>query len=304
MKARLAILVLRLLGWLPLRAARRLGRFLGGLAYRWAPRGAITTRQNINVAFPELSDAEREQLTRQSYLETWALLFEGGAIWTWDPDRLESHIESFNGVEAFEQASRSDAPVVVLLPHLGNWELLAQIFGRRLDIVALYEMPSDEGMDALIKHSRERLGMTLAPMTVSGLRLVRRTLEDNGTVALLPDQVPGRRSGMHANFFGLPALTMTLAHRLISEQGARCFLASCTRTERGFDITLSEAPDAVADPDAMTSLVAMNSAIESLVRATPTQYQWEYKRFKHLPPDYPPVYPKAAYREHKRQRNR
>lgn len=285
--------LLKLLALLPLRAARGLGRGLGRCVYRFSPRGAVTTRQNLAAAFPELSDEERHALAIASYAETWALLFEGGAIWTWPPERVEPHIEGYLGREAFEAAARSTTPMVILLPHLGNWELLAQVFGRSVDIVALYELPSDEGLDALIKHNRERFGMTLAPMTVPGLRSVRRTLEQGGNVAILPDQVPSRRSGLHAEFFGQPALTMTLAHRLITKQGARCFLATCVRTPSGFEIVISEAPDAIYSDDALISVTAMNASIEALVRQAPVQYQWEYKRFKHLPPDVPPIYPKV-----------
>ena len=294
MRAFVAILLLKTLALLPLRAARGLGRFVGSLVYRSSPRGAITSRQNVAVAFPELSAPQQAELARASYLETWALWFEGGATWMWPRSRLERTIVSVQGLEQLEAAAAAAEPVVILLPHLGNWELLAEVFGRRLTIVALYELPSDPGMDALVRRFRERLGATLAPMTVSGLRLVRQTLQQGGTVAILPDQVPGKRSGVHAEFFGLPALTMTLPHRLVTEHDARCFIAACTRCPEGFRVEIAPAPDAIAEPDPTTAASAMNAAIEALVRRHPEQYQWEYKRFKHLPEGYSPVYPKVG----------
>jgi KDO2-lipid IV(A) lauroyltransferase len=42
--------------------------------------------------------------------------------------------------------------------------------------------------------------------------------------------------------------------------------------------------------DFKESAVAMNQAIERLVRTAPARYQWEYKRFKRPPPGEPDPY--------------
>jgi Kdo2-lipid IVA lauroyltransferase/acyltransferase len=120
----------------------------------------------------------------------------------------------------------------------------------------------------------------MLPIGMGGMRQFRRLFQDGQPVALLPDQVPERRAGVYAPFFGVPALTMTLAHRLIAGSDARVVLGSAVRCPGGFRIRFNAMPADIADPDPVVSATAMNRAIEALVMTAPAQYQWEYRRFK------------------------
>lgn len=105
-----------------------------------------------------------------------------------------------------------------------------------------------------------------------------------GVVAILPDQVPEPSAGVYAPFFGQPALTMTLAHRLIQRTQPTVLMAALLRTEEGFELVVQQVAEQITDPDPKVSAEAMNAAIESLVQRAPAQYQWGYKRFKRPPP--------------------
>jgi KDO2-lipid IV(A) lauroyltransferase len=129
----------------------------------------------------------------------------------------------------------------------------------------------------------------LLPAQPSGLRRVYHALQAGGLAALLPDQVPAARSGRYAPFFGRPALTMTLAHRLLRSTGAVPMLASARRRDGAFELSFSRVPEA-GQPDQPRALTAMNAAIEALVRTAPAQYQWEYRRFRRPPPGSPQPY--------------
>ena len=130
------------------------------------------------------------------------------------------------------------------------------------------------------------------PTTVAGLRQVLRCLEAGEVVGLLPDQVPSRESGVHAPFFGVPALTMTLPQRLLLHARARPVMGAAQRGADGtFDVTFSPIGRGICDTDPTTSAAALNAAIETIVRRDPAQYQWEYKRFKR-----PPVGVRSPYR--------
>jgi KDO2-lipid IV(A) lauroyltransferase len=54
------------------------------------------------------------------------------------------------------------------------------------------------------------------------------------------------------------------------------------------------AEEAINSADQQTSLDALNRGVESIVALAPSQYQWEYKRFKARPEGYPPIYPKGS----------
>jgi KDO2-lipid IV(A) lauroyltransferase len=71
------------------------------------------------------------------------------------------------------------------------------------------------------------------PASLSGIRLMHKTLKANQAVALLTDQVPPEGLGVWAPFFGKPAYTMTLAARLALQSGAVLLPVSCERLPHG-----------------------------------------------------------------------
>jgi KDO2-lipid IV(A) lauroyltransferase len=89
---------------------------------------------------------------------------------------------------------------------------------------------------------------------------------------------------------GQPALTMTLVHGLAQRTG--CAVCSCyaERVSGGFKIVVMEADAAIYSEDQATSVAGLNESVAACVRRAPTQYQWEYKRFRRLPPEYPKRY--------------
>ncbi|RMF08082.1 MAG: lipid A biosynthesis lauroyl acyltransferase, partial [Alphaproteobacteria bacterium] len=196
---------------------------------------------------------------------------------------------SIEGQSLLDDAIEAGRGVLVLVPHLGNWELFALRFGE-YGFVALYDPPRDPELDTLVRTNRERTGATLLPIDSRGFRSLLSALRSGRPVSLLPDQVPERSAGLYAPFFSQPALTMTFVHRLVRRWRPRVLMGACLRTHGGFEIRFSEPdPDIYAD-DAYTSVTAMNRSIEALVREAPAQYQWEYKRFKRPPPGTPDRY--------------
>jgi len=94
--------------------------------------------------------------------------------------------------------------------------------------------------------------------------------------------VPDKRGGGIAPFFGRPALTGTLASKLLQQSGARAFMIFAKRlaNSEGYELVVRDPDPAIYDPDLDTSLAAMNRSIEALIREAPEQYIWNYKRFR------------------------
>ena len=94
--------------------------------------------------------------------------------------------------------------------------------------------------------------------------------------------MPDKRGGGIAPFFGRPALTGTLASKLLQQSGARAFMIFAKRlaNSEGYELVVRDPDPAIYDPDLDTSLAAMNRSIEALIREAPEQYIWNYKRFR------------------------
>jgi len=261
---------------------RAAAALLTGASILVQARAARVTRRNLSLCFPHLTSAELRRLTLESLYHTALLLVEAGIVLRWPASRIEELIVDIRGLDRLEQALKSGRGVLLLGPHFGNWEILNLYLGR-YGMVALFDRPRQRDVGDLLKQARERTGSRLCPLDPMGLRSACRVLERGGLVGVLPDQVPNRNGGVHAPFFDRPALTMTLAHRLIRRYRPIVLIAFARRVRDGFVIEFRPLPAAVTAADQDVAIAAMNCGIEAIVRERPAQYQWEYKRFKSGP---------------------
>jgi Kdo2-lipid IVA lauroyltransferase/acyltransferase len=281
----------RTLSFLSLEGQRRAGRLLARLVWLLNTREVQSTLSNLQRCFPNMDPGAREKLARASLEQTGQLLGEVGATAHWGEHRWRSLIQHVEGEDLLGDAQHPDQPVLVLVPHFGNWEMLNLYLGSR-DVSFLYDPPRQRALELPILAARTRTGARMLPIGMGGLRQFQRAFRARRLVALLPDQVPERRAGVYAPFFGVPALTMTFAHRLITGSNARVLLGTAIRCPGGFRVRFTRMPDDIADPDPVVSAAAMNRAVEALVMSDPAQYQWEYRRFKRPPPGQPDPYPR------------
>lgn len=274
---RCLVAILRLMACLPLRVARAAGTVIGVTAWRLQTRPARMTRFNVDACFPHMSFEQRRELCRRSLIETGRLVAETGFAWYGRRRAFERRVRIVEGAELISRPATEG--LLILMPHLGNWEILAYIFGGS-NVACLYTPPRVPGLEKEMIHGRGRWGIRAVPADMGGLRTLKRTLDTGGAVGILPDQTPSPEAGVRAPFFGHDAITMTLAHRLLTER-TRAVVATAQRTGSGFDVRIALADDGIRDPDPVASATAMNAAIEKEVLREPAQYQWEYNRFRH-----------------------
>lgn len=286
MKSLLTAAFLYLCSLLPLSLARRIGRVTGWLAWRLGSRMQRSTNTNLALCYPQLSAVQREQLGRRSLQGTLQTIMEAGAVWLWPAHRVLALIHRVDGLELLERGQQAGKGVIVLAPHLGNWEVL----GLYLNTCGLgqsyqlYQAPTDPRLDRLIRKARSRAGATMVATDTKGVAELLRALRSGHIAGILPDQVPDASGGQHAPFFGQPALTMTLLIRLQQKTGATVVLAFAKRVDgaegAGFELIMKEPDPEIYAKDMQAALGAMNRSIEGLIALAPEQYQWEYKRFR------------------------
>ena len=276
----------RILLWLGARLSRRsaYGLARGIASLLWFNEVGKVTRTNIAACFPELNPAEQEARARLSLRHMVMVFFEFGQIRYWSLERLLENV-TVEGEALITSQLASGRGIILLVPHLGAWEILCVYLGHHHTVAALYDPPRQPGLEAEIKAARERFAGKMFPIGVSGMRSVIRELRQGGLVAILPDQVPDQDSGVYAPFFGRPALTMDLPFQLGQKTGAHLTLGVVERIcddDVQYRIKFSQLEDEpITDIDA--AVAKMNRAIEDAIQVVPEQYQWEYKRFKRPP---------------------
>ena len=273
----------KLLSHLPLRMLHGMGACIGVLIYCLSARNRRITRQNLQNA--GLSDL----------VSPWQIAAHSGRgllelPWVWLRPQTEiiAKVVKVSGWQYVDDAQRMARGIIVITPHLGCFEIIAQYYAAQKPFTAMYRRPKQDWLAPIVEQGRG-INVRLAGADLSGVRTLMRTLKAGGAIGMLPDQVPGNGEGVWVPFFGKPAYTMTLAGRLATT-GAVPLLFCAERLPRGagFHLNIKPFPKKL-DGTPTENATAINRALEDLIRECPEQYAWNYNRYKvpagAMPPD-------------------
>ncbi|WP_336368403.1 lysophospholipid acyltransferase family protein [Marinobacter sp. C2H3] len=283
---------LRLASLLSLRAAQAIGRWLGSLAWLLGTGARKVTEINVRACLPELSSSDQASLSRQSLAHTGMAALEIPLMWEWPVERCLGLVRETVGLELIDKARANGRGLILLAPHLGNWELAGLFFSSRYNMAALYSPPDLPEFEQYMIRVRGRLGSELVRGDRRGLLRMMSILKEGEVVGILPDQSPRGKTNVYAPFFGHTVRTMTLVNKLLRKTGAAALLTYAERLPdgQGFKLVVSEAENGLDTDDPEAAAAALNLTVEKAVRMAPEQYQWEYKRLRHQPDGCPNPY--------------
>ena len=153
--------LLRIVSWLSLSAAQRLGGFVGGILWRLPTKTRQITDINLAICLPEMKADEREQLSKDSVKHTTMTALEIPLMWEWPVDKCLGMVRETVGLELVDEALASGKGLILLAPHLGNWELAGLYFSSRYKMAALYSPPNMAEFEEYMINVRSRLGSEL-----------------------------------------------------------------------------------------------------------------------------------------------
>ncbi len=194
-------------GWLgtnlPERSGRRLFALLGRLAHAGMPRLRATVAANqarvlgLHANHPLVRSATREAF--ELYARYWFDSFH--AVRLSDENILRRF--RCEGVEHLDHGLQQGTGVILVLPHIGNWDTAGRwmkALGHPVVAVA-EELRPRRLFDLFVAH-RERLGMRVVGLSEKGVgRRVAEELKANGVVALVSDRDFGG-NGVDVEMFG------------------------------------------------------------------------------------------------------
>ncbi len=267
------VALFRLFSILPLSVLHTLGAGLGWLVYWLSPTYRKRLREN-------LQDAGYLQHLSQAIAESGKSIAELPFVWCAPQARVTRHCQVENFEMVLERMAQGQC-ILFLTPHLGCFELTAQMIALRTRLTAMYRPPRKAMLRPLIENARARANLHLAPANLGGVRILAKELKKGHSVGILPDQTPQEGEGVWADFFGRPAYTMSLPIKLQQMSKATIILTYAERLTRGHGyvvrfVPFGELPDAPLAEQAR----AINLAMENLIARCPAQYFWSYNRYK------------------------
>jgi Kdo2-lipid IVA lauroyltransferase/acyltransferase len=264
------------------RASLGFGASLGGLAHRLGVRRRVA-EENLALAFPERSAAERAEILRAHYRELGRVVVEYARLAELARAPRGRVFAEVRGFQHFEPLRGRGA--IMLTGHFGNFELGGAMLGQLHPVDVVVRPLSNARVEAILARERVRAGVGVISAD-RGIRRVYDALRGGRWIAMLADQ-DARRQGVFVPFLGRPASTALGPARISLATGAPIVMGFVTRGADGrmtLDIEPPLTVDDPAAPDAALRLTALHVArLETWVRARPEMWFWLHRRWKTRP---------------------
>ncbi|MEQ1850983.1 MAG: glycosyltransferase family 9 protein [Chthoniobacteraceae bacterium] len=272
-------LVSAAIGRLPLGLGIRLGRALGLTGYFLLPRYRGITLRNLAIAFPELPAGDRRRIGRRHFATLVGNLFAAEKIARMPAERIQGLVE-IEGMEHIRPLMERNRGLLMVVSHIGNWELLAQlspgVYGRPCG--AVFQRLGNALIDAHIRRTRGRLGLELFDRR-EGFGKAAEMLSAGGGVGVLIDQHAGD-AGVWCPFFGRLASTSPLAATLALRTGAALIPAAMYTNGIGRWRAVIDPPIDSGSSDSDEITARLNLALEQQIRRHPEDWFWVHRRWK------------------------
>lgn len=281
-----------LLGAVSLRAARAWLESIGGLFARLDRHHRRIIEDNLEIAFPSMDDVVREQIVDASF-RNWGRI---AAEIVHSDDILEQAREDPEWTAlalAVREGMAGGRGLLLLTAHIGNFEILARIFGSAVTPLAVFHRPLGvEQVDAFLLRERRRCRVTSLGRGAA-VRDAVRTLAAGGCVALPLDQNQRDGRGIFVDVLGHPACTSTVLARLSLVSGAPV-LPVFAVWNRGRTMPvigeLCMPPPAIPAPSERGPVLralteTYSREVDRVVRRFPHQWNWAHRRWKTRPSD-------------------
>ena len=241
------------------------------------------TSINLKIAYPELSAEDHADLVKKSVRSQCLTYVEFIKCWGMSPEYSLSLLKDVQGEHFFTDALANQKGVIVVVPHLGSWELLNAWLNVYAAPVIMYKPNKVKGANRYVLEAREKFNATLVPTDETGIRAIFKHLKQGGLTVILPDHVPKPSGGIFSNFYGQHALSSTLVSKLASKTQCNVIGLSCirdTHNSQHFSVICHPLSEDILSKDLQLSVDTLNAEIQKMIDIAPEQYIWSYKRFR------------------------
>lgn len=272
---------------LSVRVLFAIGSFMGWWAWLLLPHYRRLARRNLEIAFAkEKSARELRRIVRRHFQNLSANLICSLKMISMPLEKMTRYVEAEN-LDAVHAALRSGRPVVLLLSHIGPWELAAQLvphYAPYARIGSPYQRLGNRYIDRDVGRRRARTGSELFDRS-EGFHKPIELLRSGGLLGIFADQHAGDH-GLWTPFFGRLASTSPLPGLLAKRTGATVMAAAIhtegpARWRMVFTSRIDSAGDSV---DSLTA--KENATLEQQIRRAPEDWFWVHNRWKTPKPNF------------------
>lgn len=272
---------------LPVRVLFALGNFLGLGAWLFLPQYRRLAQRNLEIAFAnEKSPGELRRIVRRNFQCLSANMLCNLKMISMPAEKLGRYVEPEN-LDAVHQVLRAGRPVVLVLSHIGSWELAAQLvphYAPYRRIGSPYQSLRNRFIDRDVSRRRARTGAELFDRS-EGFHRPIELLRSGGLLGVFADQHAGDH-GVWTPLFGRLASTSALPGLLAKRTGATV-MAAAVHTVGPARWRMIFTPRLDSPGDSVNAITwKANATIEQQLRKAPEDWLWVHNRWKTPNPNF------------------
>ena len=202
---------------LPPRLGHLMTQIVADFSFLLDRRSRASISSNVrHVLGQNINDGRVSHVTLEVFRNTGRNWLDMIRLPKFDADSSEDKL-TIHGWHHLEKAIARGQGVLLASIHMGNIDVAVQVIqARSVKLTVLSEVLEPPGLDRLSRRLREHNGISLLPVTYSGLKKAIQRLKRGEVVAIACDRAI-QGSGVWTEFMGKPALlpvgAVELAHR-------------------------------------------------------------------------------------------
>ncbi|MDH5432800.1 MAG: lysophospholipid acyltransferase family protein [Gammaproteobacteria bacterium] len=273
--------LLRISQLLPYSGRSMLASWIAKKRLEGKSKSVKTIQKNLQLCYPQITEAHVDSTTYEVLKSYAMLLLEMGIAWFGSKKKTIKLIHKVEGIEKLNKLYESKKPVIIAVPHIGNWEILWNYLQINFETTGMYSKDRNIYFDKIVTKARTRFGGMLYATDPRGLKGLLKSLKQGSVLMILPDRAPIKGSGSYSEIFGQSVYTMTLLHKILQKSGARLLFADCIRNKnKGFNIRIEDSNEIESITDMNKFNDKMNKKLELIINQNKEQYLWSYERFR------------------------
>lgn len=275
--------VLAFIAQLPTSVRHWLGKRLGKFIYQRNQKRRHAVNTNLKIAFPELSDAERDVMTL-THLQWYGCAIVDYSLLFFASNQRLARMLKIEGKEYIDSALAENKNAMILLAHSVMLEFAPAALGLHYDVFGSYKASKNALLNWIIAKSRCR-HVKFVVSREEGLRKLIKSLAPGKIMIFLPDEDLGSDNATFVPFFNKDKATLTTTARIAKMGKAVAFPAFAwfDEKEQKYILQIMPALSNYPSGDAKKDAITLNQALEAMIKQHPEQYMWLMKWYRTRP---------------------
>ena len=241
-------------------------------------------KENLNLVFPNKSEAELRIILKRFYHHLCDMIVESIKSMNISIGSMKSRYK-FNNLDIITDYEKQNKSIILMCAHYGSWEwiFILQTYTTHRSY-AIYKRLQNKYFDRLVKSIRARYNSYL--ITTKETFCVMEEARKKGILSMsgfASDQSPKKGKARYwADFMGINVPVHTGAEALAKKLDMPIVFFSVKRMKRGYYEatfqTLAEKPRSFKDYDITDRFLKL---VEDQIIEAPEYYLWTHNRWKH-----------------------